>query len=189
MASTLGRLDPKTGAYKECRTKTPASGPHGLVADEAGNIWFTANFAGYIGRLDPKTGAIIEYHLPDGVRDPHTPVFDQTGNLWFTVIGADMIGKLVPTTGGIKLVRVPTANALPYGIAVTSEGVPYEFGANKLASIDPKTMQVHEYPDFIMPRLAEPGLLQGWRSLAILEELMGAAEREPSGTTHRDHEG
>jgi virginiamycin B lyase len=59
-----------------------------------------------------------------------------------------MIGKLVPTTGEIKLVRVPTTNALPYGIAVNSEGVRYfaEFGANKLASIDPKTMQVHEYP-------------------------------------------
>jgi streptogramin lyase len=36
--------------------KTPASGPHGRVADEAGDIWFTANFAGYIGKLDPKTG-------------------------------------------------------------------------------------------------------------------------------------
>ena len=31
-----------------------------------------------------------------------------------------------------------------------------------------------EIADFVMPRLAEPGLLQGWRSLAILEELMGA---------------
>jgi virginiamycin B lyase len=43
---------------------------------------------------------------------------------------------------------VPTANALPYGIAVNSEGVPYfaEFGTNKLASINPKTMEIHEYP-------------------------------------------
>jgi len=121
MASTLGRLDPNTGTFKEYRTQTPACGPHGLVADEAGNIWFTANFAGYIGRLDPKTGAIIEYHLPDGARDPHTPIFDRAGDLWFTVMGADMIGRLVPQTGEIKLVRVPTADALPYGIAVNSQ--------------------------------------------------------------------
>ena len=33
-----------------------------------------------------------------------------------------MIGRLVPNTGEIKLVHVPTANALPYGIAVNSDG-------------------------------------------------------------------
>jgi streptogramin lyase len=59
-----------------------------------------------------------------------------------------MIGRLMPKTGDIKLVHVPTANALPYGIAVNTNGVPFfaEFGTNKLASIDPKTMEIHEYP-------------------------------------------
>jgi len=32
-ASVIGRLDPKTGEMKEFKTKTPASGPHGLTAD------------------------------------------------------------------------------------------------------------------------------------------------------------
>src|SRR4029079_6529682 len=64
MASTLGRLDPKTGVFKEFRTSVPNSGRHGLGADGDGTIWFTANFAGYIGKLDPNTGAITEYLLP-----------------------------------------------------------------------------------------------------------------------------
>jgi virginiamycin B lyase len=36
---------------------------------------------------------------------------------------------------------------LPYGIAVNSKGVPVfaEFGSDKLASIDPATMTIHEY--------------------------------------------
>jgi virginiamycin B lyase len=132
-----------TGAFKEYRTKTPDSGPHGLAADKDGNIWFTASFQGYIGKLDPKTGTIIEYHLPDpAARDPHTPVFDRTGVLWFTVQGANMVGRLVPQTGEVMLQPVPTPNALPYGIAVNSGGVPFfaEFGSNKLASIDPATI-------------------------------------------------
>jgi virginiamycin B lyase len=54
------RLDPMTGAFKEYRTKTPDSGPHGLAADKDGNIWFAASFQGYIGKLDPKTGTITE---------------------------------------------------------------------------------------------------------------------------------
>jgi hypothetical protein len=43
--------------------------------------------------------------------------------------------------------------------------------AGRFAEQDPLS---EEIADFIMPRLAEPDLLQGWRSLAILEELMGA---------------
>jgi virginiamycin B lyase len=121
MASTLGRLDPKASAFKEYRTKTPNSGPHGLAADENGNIWFTASFQGYIGKLDPKTGTITEYHLPDpAASDPHTPVFDRTGVLWFTVQRANMVGRLVPQTAEMKSQRVPTPSALPYGIAAKS---------------------------------------------------------------------
>src|SRR5947199_4290173 len=44
MANKLGRLDPRTGQFREFPLKTPGSGPHGLVADAEGNIWFTAIF-------------------------------------------------------------------------------------------------------------------------------------------------
>ena len=58
-----------------------------------------------------------------------------------------MVGRLTPQSGEVKLRRVPTSNALPYGIAVNSRGVPFfaEFGSNKLASVDPATMAIHEY--------------------------------------------
>ena len=124
------------------------SGPHGLVADRDGNIWFTANFAGYIGKLDPGTGKVTEYRLPDpAARDPHTPLFDQSGILWFTVQGGNMIGRLDPKTGEVKLVTSPTPKSNPYGMVITSKGshISCEFGANKLASIDPLTMAIREY--------------------------------------------
>jgi len=156
MSNTLGRLDIRTGKIQEFRLKTPNSGPHGLVADRDGNIWFTGNFKGYIGKLDPRSGEITEYPLPDkSAEDPHTPVFDQKGTLWFTVQGGNDVGKLDPRTGMIFLKKVPTPHALPYGIAVNSKGVPYfcEFGTNKLASIDPDTMDITEFP---LPRGARP---------------------------------
>jgi len=127
----------------EYHLDTPMSGPHGLVADRDGDIWFTANFAGYIGKLDPSTGKITEYKLPNPeARDPHTLLFDQNGILWFTVQSANMIGRLDPKTGEIKLVSSPTPHSNPYGMVITSKGVPFfcEFGSNKLASIDPATM-------------------------------------------------
>jgi virginiamycin B lyase len=148
-ANELGRLDPKTGEFKEYPLKTPGSGPHGLVADRKGNIWFTAISGGYIGKLDPATGAISEYRPSGGIKiDPHTPVFDHDGTLWFTNEETNYIGRLDPKSGRMTLTKSPTPHAVPYGIVVLQNNMPIfcEFGTNKLATIDPRTMTIHEYP-------------------------------------------
>jgi virginiamycin B lyase len=149
MVNKIGRLDPKSGAFKEYPLKVENSGPHGLVADREGNIWFTGNFAGYIGKLDPRTGTVTEYKMPEsGIDDPHTAVFDAQGTLWFTAQVANVVGRLDPRTGKIEVRHVPTKNSHPYGIATNSQGVPFfcEFDSNKMAKIDPKTMEITEYP-------------------------------------------
>ncbi len=156
-ANKLGRLDPKTGQIREFPLKTPRSGPHGLAADASGNIWFTAISAGYVGKLDPKTGQVTEYRMPDpAAHDPHTPAFDANGLLWFTLESSGFVGRLDPASGKVEVKKVPTAHAVPYGIVVARDGVPVfcEFGTNKLASIDPKTMDIREYalPDGARPR-------------------------------------
>lgn len=164
MANKLGRFDPKTERFKEFPLKTADSGPHGLAPDQEGNIWFTAISKGYVGKLNPATGEITEYHMPDSrARDPHTPVFDQHGTLWFTTEESNFVGKLDPRTGDIKLKLVATPHAVPYGIVVLSSGTPYfcEFGTNKLAAIDPKTMQITE---FELPQGARP------RRLAVAQD-------------------
>jgi virginiamycin B lyase len=156
VANKLGRLDPKTGEIKEYPLKTPNSGPHGLVADKQGNIWFTAISGEYVGKLDPKTGEITEYRPPQGAKvDPHTPTFDQNGTLWFTNQESNAIGRLDPRTGKMDLKQSPTPHSVPYGIVVSQKGVPIfcEFGTNKLASIDPKTMEIKEY---MLPEGARP---------------------------------
>jgi len=147
MANVLGRLDTKTGQFKEYPLPE-RSGPHGLTNDKDGNIWYTANFANYIGKLNSKTGEVTQYKLPPEARDPHTLIFDQKGTLWFTVQGANMVGRLNPQTGDVKVVTSPTPRSNPYGMVVTSKGVPFfvEFGSNKVASINPDTMETHEYP-------------------------------------------
>ena len=148
LANLLGRLDPKTGQFRESRLKTPDPGPHGLVSDANGAIWFTASFKGYIGKLDPVTGDVREFRLSDPTaQGPHTSVFDQKGVLWITVVGGNMIGRLDPANGEIKLVSSPTANSLPYGLLVNSKGAPFfaEFGSNKIGRVDPETTRIEEY--------------------------------------------
>lgn len=157
MVNKIGRVDPKSGAMQEFPLKVENSGPHGLVADSAGNIWFTGNFAHYIGKLDPKTGAVTEYKMPDAkAEDPHTAVFDSKGILWFTVQVGNFVGRLDPKTGKVELKTVPTTNSHPYGIAINSKGLPVfcEFNSNKMASINPQTMEITEYtlPEGARPR-------------------------------------
>ena len=99
-SNTLGRLDPKTGKIKEYPVKIPNSGPHGLVADKQGNIWFTANYKGYIGKLDPGTGKVIEYPMPDpAARGPHTPVFDQKGIIMVYCTRGQLRGQVRSSNG------------------------------------------------------------------------------------------
>jgi len=156
LQNKLGSVDPKTGAFKEYVLKIDDSGPHGLVADSSGNIWFTGNAKGYIGKLDPRTGAVTEYKMPDAkAEDPHTAVFDSHGILWFTVQVGNMVGRLNPQTGKIDLKKMQVADARPYGIAINSKGIPFfcEFGSNKMAKIDPQTMEITEYN---LPASARP---------------------------------
>jgi virginiamycin B lyase len=158
MVNKLGRLDPKTGEFKEYPlVEGKNSGPHGLVADREGNIWFTANFAGYIGKLDPRTGKVTQFAMPnEKADDPHTAAFDANGILWFTVQGGNMVGRLDPKTSKIDLKEVPTESALPYGIQINSKGIPIfcELGTNKMASINPQTLAITEYtlPEGVRPR-------------------------------------
>jgi virginiamycin B lyase len=59
-----------------------------------------------------------------------------------------MVGRLDPKTGKVDLKTAPSKDARPYGIQINSKGVPFfcEFGTNKLAKVDPKTMEITEYP-------------------------------------------
>jgi virginiamycin B lyase len=155
---TLGRLDPATGQAKEYPLRKLDSaprylpygvGPHGLIADKDGNIWYTAQLAGFVGKLEPKTGEQTQYRMPEeGARDPHTPIFDAKGTLWFTLQMSDMVGRVLPSTGEVKVARVPTAQSQPYGIKINSKGEPWfvELTSGRVGRIDPATLAIREYP-------------------------------------------
>jgi virginiamycin B lyase len=146
--SLIGRLDPRTGEMREYELPRDAR-PHSIVDDAAGNIWYMGNGNGTIGKLVPATGEITVVKMPDpGARDPHTGIFDGNGTLFFTLQQSNMVGRFVPSTGEIKLITLATPRALPYGLKQNSQGtiwISYN-GSNKLASMDPVTMEVKEFP-------------------------------------------
>ena len=141
-ASLVGRLDPVTGEMQEYPLP-PEARPHSIVPDHDGFIWYTGNSNGTIGKLDPDTGGITEY--PTEAGDPHTAVFHPNGKLYFTSQRAAMLGRLNPETG--ELTEIPT-EPRPYGIIVAQDGmvwIAYN-GTNKLAVMDPDSMELRYYP-------------------------------------------
>lgn len=131
----------------------PGVGPHTLIVDKDGQVWFAGNKKGYIGKLDPTTRTIKKYMMPDpAARDPHTMSFDTQGDIWFTVQHGNFIGKMHTPSGEVHLIPVDTPKARPYGLAVDSTGKPWIalLGTNKIATVDEHTMEAKE---FVLPNL------------------------------------
>jgi len=141
------RLNPETGEFT--RVDLPeGAGPHNLIVDSDGAVWYAGNLKAHIGRIDPASRAIEQIAMPDAAaRDPHTLVFDSAGDIWFTVQGGNFVGKLTKATRQVQLIPVPTPRSRPYGIKIAPDGKVWAvlFGTNKLASIDPATMALTEY--------------------------------------------
>ena len=139
-------FDQSTSQFKKY-TIEPGTHPHNLVVDAKGMVWFTGNTNGRIVKLDPNTGGLTNYMMPDAaVKDPHTMIFDPKGNVWFTAQQAGYVGHLTVADGKIRLFKMPTSGARPYGIVLDSKGRPWfdEFGTNKIGTIDPQTMELQE---------------------------------------------
>ncbi len=92
-ATTIGRIDGKTGAVKNFKLDDQrgiAAGTHGITRDENGILWFNvrsnvARSRGGLGRIDPKTEKITVYLPPEPMSGTAgTLDADMNGNVWVT---------------------------------------------------------------------------------------------------------
>jgi len=149
----IANFDPVSEEFLQVELE-PGTGPHNLIVDEEGTVWIAGNRVSNIGRYVPGTDTMTEIDMPnDAARDPHTLIFDQTGRfIWFTVQGGNFIGRLTKEDSSVDLIEVPTPRARPYGIKqspTTGHIWVALFGTNKLAEVDPETLELteHELPD------------------------------------------
>ena len=153
----IGRVDPRTGEFRDFMMPDPKGDPHGLTVDKAGHVFWAETVGFHLGRLDPRTGSMLRYPMDStgqskGARG-HTPVIDSKENVWFTVIGGDMLGKWDRKTEKARVWKVPTSGAAPYGISLDrDENVWFaEFRRGKIAKFDPKTEKFTEYSALTQP--------------------------------------
>ena len=152
----IGRVDPRTGEFKDFMMPDPTADPHGLTVDTKGHVFWAETRGFHLGRLDPATGSMTRYPMDSTGQHKgagHTPVIDAKDNVWFTVIRGDMIGKWDRATGKSTVWKVPTAGAAPYGVALDrAENVWFaEFRRCKIGKFDPKTEKFTEYDALTQP--------------------------------------
>ncbi len=138
---TIGRLDPRTGEFREFKTPSGGGGPHTLViTDDQSTIWFTMQSGNKVASLDTKTGAIREYPTSGG---PYGIALDKAGNVWFCRMGDNKMGKLDPRTGQMSEVDMGRGSR-PRRVAAAPDGMLWVtlYGNGRLAKLDPAAMKV-----------------------------------------------
>jgi streptogramin lyase len=63
-AAKVGRLDPKTGKFREWAL-TSGAFPNRMAVDPSGNVWFTELIANLVGRIGPH-GRLAQFHVSGG---------------------------------------------------------------------------------------------------------------------------
>jgi virginiamycin B lyase len=88
----IGRLDPKSGAFKEFPLPGPEASPYAIGIDRNGMIWYDSHEQDTLGRLDPKTGEVIEYPYPHSEISMREFFLDSQGRMWYASSNNNKIG-------------------------------------------------------------------------------------------------
>ena len=141
---TIGKVDPRTGVFKDYPIEDPTAPPHGLTMDQKGQIWFTS--ANALGRFDPETGEMRFYKRSNLRSGGNTATVDGTGDVWYTG-GVSEIGQWDHTTDKVNFYKTPSFEPQPYGMVTDKSGqVWFAMLANcKVVKFDPVARQFTEF--------------------------------------------
>jgi virginiamycin B lyase len=144
----IGRLDPKTGQFREFPIPDGIGLPRPVVEDQQGNIWWGAGRT--LAKMDPQTGQWKLYSHPEGFAGSHTIVIGHDGMVYMTNNQSEYRAAIIsfnPQTETFKQYPIKTKHARPYGIAVDSHNHIWfcYMGGNKIGMLDPTTEIIKEY--------------------------------------------
>ena len=153
-ANLLGRLDPATGQCGEFPLKEPDSGPHGLVVGTSPEPYGSRRKRRATSASSIPRAARCEsiFRKARGASILTRRSSTRTACCKFTAQGANLIGRLDPSSGEFALLSPPTNLLHPAtGLVFGADGALYvaEFGANKIARVDPATGA--QFEEFVLP--------------------------------------
>lgn len=130
---------------------------HDMAVEPAtGAAWVGDYIHDVLIRIDPRSGEQKTFASPVKGAGMHTLNFDQDGALWITMQFADMVARFEPHTASWRIFGGFSKGTYVHSFALDSLGLIKkdsqgrmwlsQFGGNRLASFDPATGKVQEYP-------------------------------------------
>jgi streptogramin lyase len=98
-ASSVGRIDAKTGQVTLYPLPTDFARPRRVMVDAQDRFWFAEYRGNKVGVLDPKTGEIKEWDAPTPWSGPYHVDLDKNGEIWTAGMTSDRVVRIDPATG------------------------------------------------------------------------------------------
>lgn len=142
-----GRLDPRSGDMKVFEAPR-GSGPYGIDATPAGEVWYASLAGDYIARIDGRTGAATVVEPPTADAGPRRLWSDSRGVLWVAEWGAGQLGRYDPNSGAWREWKLPGDDPAAYAVFVDEHDKVWlsDFGANAVLRFDPEAERFESFP-------------------------------------------
>lgn len=139
-AGVFGRLDPATGDI-QVFDDPEGSGPYGITATPAGDVWYASLAASHIARVDPATSKATIVEPPTSGQGARRVWSDSRGRVWISEWDAGQVGVHDPATGQTKEWKLPGDRPMAYAVFVDDRDIVWltDFGANAIVRFDPVT--------------------------------------------------
>jgi virginiamycin B lyase len=137
-SGVYGRLDPGSGAIELFRAPR-GPGPHGIVANRDGMLYFVSPTASYLGRIDPASGLAVVLEPPTAAQGARGVWPDSAGRLWISEWHSGQVTVHDPRDDSWQAWRLPGVNPQPYAIWVDEHDRVWmsDFSADAIVRFDP----------------------------------------------------
>jgi virginiamycin B lyase len=141
-----GRVEPGSG--KVDIWKAPkGSGPYGMTATPAGEVWYASLAGDHIAKIDTITGKATVVEPPKSGVGPRRIWSDSKGILWVSFWNTGEVGRYDPSAGSWKVWALPNSRSGCYSVYVDEQDKIWltDFTANAVVRFDPLTEKFESF--------------------------------------------
>lgn len=137
-----GRVDPSSGEVKVWQAPG-GSGPYGITATPAGEIYYASLAGNHIARIDRASGDAQVIEPPTKGQGARRVWSDSRGRIWVSEWSAGNVGVYDPATRQWQEWHAPASNARVYAVYVDDEDGVWisEWATSTLQRFDPQTQR------------------------------------------------